>query len=65
MTPTLTLSRAAAVLHGVPVAELERPELAQEAVTTLKPLLQSMGFDVTRPIHISALPGLQGFHLTQ
>ena len=61
--PRLTLSRAAAALHGVSPADLECSELSPTAAHALKPLLQSHGFDVTRPIHVLALPDFQGFRV--
>jgi hypothetical protein len=60
---SLTLSRAAAVLHGVSPTDLECSELSSAAAHALKPLLQPHGFDVTRPIHVLALPDFQGFRL--
>jgi hypothetical protein len=62
---TLTLSRAVAVLHGVLLTDLQRPELPCQATHALRSLLESRGFDVDRPISVIELPDHQGFHLIQ
>jgi hypothetical protein len=63
--PRLTLTRAVVVLQGVPLTALQRTEMTSEAKHALKPLLESEGFDLDRPINVRELPGLQGFHLAQ
>jgi hypothetical protein len=63
--PSLTLSRAVAVLRGVSLAELEHPKLAPEVAHVLMPLLEEYGFDLRRPIKVHQLRDGQGFHLTQ
>lgn len=65
MAPTLTLSRAAAVLEGLPPSELQGPELTPEALQALRTLLRSHGFDVGRPIYVRELPENRGFRLAQ
>jgi hypothetical protein len=65
LVPSLTLSRAAAALHGVSPSDLGAAELSREATHLLKPLLESYGFDLTEPIRVVTLPDSQGFHLTQ
>jgi hypothetical protein len=65
MAPTLTLSRAAAVLEGLPPSELQGPELTPEALHALRTLLRSHGFDVDRPIYVRELPENRGFRLAQ
>ena len=62
---SLSLSRSAVALHGVPPAELQWPALTPEAIHALAPLLESYGFDVSRPIAVVELPEWQGFHLSQ
>jgi hypothetical protein len=61
MAPTVTLSRAAAVLHGVAPAALQGPALSAEAVQALAPILTARGFELTRPIYVRELPDSQGF----
>jgi hypothetical protein len=63
--PMLTLSRAVAVLHGVPLSELQQTELTSDAKRALKALLESEGLELNRPINVRELPELQGFHLAQ
>jgi hypothetical protein len=63
--PTLSVSRAVVVLYGVSPTELQRAELTADAKSALKPLLQSRGFDLARPIRVDELPDLQGFRLMQ
>jgi hypothetical protein len=65
MAPTLTLSRAAAVLEGLAPSELEGPALTPEALQALRTLLRSHGFDVNRPIYVRELPENRGFRLAQ
>jgi hypothetical protein len=65
MAPTLTLSRAAAVLEGLPPSELQGPELTPEALQVLRTLLRSHGFDVSRPVYVRELPENRGFRLAQ
>jgi hypothetical protein len=65
MAPTLTLSRAAAVLEGLPPSELQGPQLTPEALQVLRTVLRSHGFDVNRPIYVRELPENRGFRLAQ
>jgi hypothetical protein len=66
MTPTLTLSRAVLVLHGISPDQLRHDShLNPDAVHALKPWLEEYGFDIKWPIEVHQLPEQQGFHLTQ
>jgi hypothetical protein len=63
--PILTVSRAVVALRGVSPSDLGGPELSPAATQALTPLLESHGFDVTRPIQVLELSDYQGFRLTQ
>jgi hypothetical protein len=65
MAPTVTLSRASLALSGVSPTALDRAELTDELKAALKGILEPQGFDLTKPVRVETLPGLQGFHLTQ
>lgn len=63
MSPTLTLSRGALVLHGVAPTALQGPALPPEAMHALASLLTARGFELTRPIYVRELPDSQEFRL--
>jgi hypothetical protein len=63
--PTLTVSNRLMEDLGLTRAEMLRPELNQDATRVLEALLVSRGFDLDALIHVSELPGDDGFVLTQ
>jgi hypothetical protein len=62
---TLTLSRAAVALHGLPLAASRGPVLPPEAVPALAAVLTAQGVELTSAIDVRVLPGFQGFHLAR
>jgi hypothetical protein len=65
MAPTLTLTRAAVALDGLPPEALQGPVLPPVAVKALAAVLAARGFQLTSPIYVRELPDFQGFRLAQ
>jgi hypothetical protein len=65
MAPTLTLSRAAVDLDGLPPKALQGPVPPPEAVNALAAVLAARGFQLTSPSYVRELPDFQGFRLAQ
>jgi hypothetical protein len=63
--PTLTVTRAVLALVGLTVSSLQTPTLTPYATRALRPMLESQGFDLARPIRVRELDDDQGFRLTQ
>jgi len=62
--PTATVTRATLALVGLTVRALT-PEPTPKATSRLRFLLESRGFDLTRPIRVRELHADQGFRLEQ
>jgi hypothetical protein len=65
VAPALTITRAVLALVGLSASNVQAPVLTPAAARALRPMLESHGFDVRRPIRVRELADDQGFHLTQ
>jgi len=64
LLPTATVTRTTLALLGLTVHALT-PELTPKATGRLRFILESRGFDLSRPIRVRELPAGRGFRLEQ